>query len=192
MGVFVIQPSLQSPVTHFQPPEQCWVRSSHSPPARERKSGVSLTISPLPALDRNAPRGSPWLALRKRLLSWPRSHFVGNNCRGYHFSNFEGTTCVTVVTHSRWPKHPQHKVKGVWANENALADGGADWSPKVVPFLAATHTRPTSSRGSSSALSLDISAACTSSASCMRRSRSPIHPPTLASILRKNTRWQTK
>jgi hypothetical protein len=30
-------------------------------------------------------------------------------------------------------------MKGVWANENALADGGADWSPRVVPFLVATH-----------------------------------------------------
>jgi hypothetical protein len=29
-------------------------------------------------------------------------------------------------------------VKGVWANENALGEGGAHWSPKVVPFLAVT------------------------------------------------------
>jgi DNA-binding MarR family transcriptional regulator len=32
-------------------------------------------------------------------------------------------------------------VKGVWANENALGEGGAQWSPKVVPFLAVTDTR---------------------------------------------------
>ena len=32
-------------------------------------------------------------------------------------------------------------MKGVWVNENALERGGAHWSPKVVPFLAAIDTQ---------------------------------------------------
>ena len=45
------------------------------------------------------------------------------------------------MAHSRWPKRPQHKVKGVWANENALASAGTGWSPRVVHFSTATHNR---------------------------------------------------
>jgi hypothetical protein len=32
-------------------------------------------------------------------------------------------------------------VKGIWANENALRRGGAEWSPKVVPFLVANDMK---------------------------------------------------
>ena len=45
------------------------------------------------------------------------------------------------MAHSRWPKRPQHKVKGVWANENALASAGTGWSPRVVHFSTATHMK---------------------------------------------------
>ncbi len=66
---------------------------------------------------------------------------VGNNQLGYHSSSQTGTTRVMLMTHSRWPKRPQRKVKGIWANENVLGEGGAEWSPKVVAFLAATDKR---------------------------------------------------
>jgi hypothetical protein len=68
------------------------------------------------------------------------SDIVGNNFVGYHSSNLEGTTRAIGMAHSRCPKRPQHKVKGVWDNENALRSGGAGWSPKVVPFLTATDS----------------------------------------------------
>src|SRR4051794_33075844 len=60
-------------------------------------------------------------------------HGVSDGLPGYQFFGGEGATCDTTVTHSRRPKRPQPKGKGVWGDESGRVEGGTRSPKKWYP-----------------------------------------------------------